>query len=151
MGSTIQYPSLGTLNSELEQAHSIVIRGPPEIIWVPSTKEEKPSTASSSTDIPPTRDVAPLSEEAKKMWEHNQPRIEALSTATTKDKEVVKLFREYQKECDLPGHRIYFRDTKSIHRRGCWTAKGIIASARMISLPIALDVLGRPTIVSPEF
>ena len=37
-------------------------------------------------------EVTPLSEEAKKMWEYNQPRIEALATGTTKDKEVVKFF-----------------------------------------------------------
>jgi hypothetical protein len=86
MGSTIQYPSLGTLNPELEQSHAIVIRGTPEPIWVPSTKDETPSTASSSTDTQSTMEVTPLSEEAKKMSEYNQPRIEALATGTTKDK-----------------------------------------------------------------
>ena len=95
-------------------------------------------------------DVTQLSEEAKKMSEYNQPRIEALATGTTKDKEAAQFFGEYQKESSLPGYRAYFRDTKSTLRRGCWTPKGVIASARVMSVPQALDVLGRPTVVSPE-
>ena len=69
MGSTIHYPSLRASNPDLEQSYAIVIQGTPESIWVPSTKAEKQSTASSSTDTQPTMDVTQLSEEAKKMSE----------------------------------------------------------------------------------
>ena len=67
------------------------------------------------------------------MMDYNQPRIEALPTGTTKDKEVAKFFREYMEESSLPSYRKCFRDTKYIHQKGCWTPKGIIASQRILT------------------
>ena len=96
-GSVLHYPNPGTSNPDREQSHAIVINGSSEPIWVPSTQAEK-QAAASAAEAQPTRDVTQLLEEAQKMMEYNQPRIDALPAGTTKDRSIKVLQGVHQGE-----------------------------------------------------
>jgi hypothetical protein len=149
-GSVIHYPSQDTAGTSGDVARAVEIHGAYDPIWVPLTETKRQASASASPAGSQPMAGSTLSAKAQRFVDYNEPRIDAMPTGTTKEKEVVMFFRRYLEEMNLPENQAFFRETAYTHFKGCWTQSGIIASSRMLNSAQTLDVFGRLTLVSSE-